>query len=408
MPVDLSIAIVSYNVQEQLAECLASVERSGRSLRQEVMVVDNASHDGSAEMVRERFPQVTLIQNAENVGFARASNQALHRSRGRHLLLLNPDSLVVGDCLPRMVEFMDTHPGCGAATSRVWLDRDQQWSVSNFEVAHPWREVLVHTRLFGRAVTPRRILERNWRRRWEVWQATEPCEVECIQGNFFLVNRAALGQVGGLDEQFFLYYEDADWSRRIRAAGWKLYYHPLVGVVHHISQSSKGLWDVLGAVGQQSQRYYLRKHFGWGGAAFVRCLVAADFHLCRLLQRLGILDGERSRPIRPGATLDLVNCPARLSWPSVPGATRYLFEVAIDELFLGTAARFVTSPEIELPRDELRKPGFRRGYWRVVPFDGSEALTPWVSSRRSARGYAPSGEISAVPRPPERGQGGVG
>ncbi len=375
---DLSVAIVSYNVRELLAECLASVEESGRPLRQEIIVVDNASQDGSAEMVRERFPHVTLIRNSQNLGFARATNQALPRSQGRHLLLLNPDSIVVGDCLPRMVDFMDSHPECGAATCRVWLDRRREWSLSNFEIADPTREILLFTRLVGRVLTRRSLLERTWRRRWEVWQAREPCEVECIQGNFFLVSRTVFAQVGGLDERFFLYYEDADWSRRIRQAGWKLYYNPGAGVVHHHGQSSKGVRDLLDAVLLQSQRHYLTKQFGWLRAAAVRFLLAVDSYLSRLLQLVGSISADLSGPISPGAFLDLRDCPVSLSWPAAPGATRYLFEVSVNPLFQGTAARFVTGAEIELPLDEFRKPGFPRIYWRAVPFRGEEPMAPWV------------------------------
>jgi GT2 family glycosyltransferase len=378
--VDLSVAIVSYNVREFLAECLSSVEASGHPLRMEVIVVDNASHDGSAEMVCERFPQVTLIRNSENLGFARATNQALHRSRGRYLLLLNPDSIVVGDSLPRMVDFMGAHPECGAATCRTWLDRDREWSVSNFEMADPWREILLFTRLVGRAVTPRNRLERHWRRRWEVWRAREPCEVECIKGNFFLVSRTVFTQVGGLDERFFLYYEDDDWSRRIRQAGWKLYYHPGVGVVHHISQSSKGIRDLLRVFGVQSQRHYLTKQFGWLRAAAVRFLQALDSYLIRLLQIVGSISENWPGPISPGACLDLRNCPVNLSWPASPGATRYLFEVSMNPLFhQETAARFVTDAKIELPVDELRKPGVARIYWRAVPFCRDQPMAPWVT-----------------------------
>lgn len=373
---DLSVAIVSYNVREQLAECLSSVEESGRPLQQEVIVVDNASQDASAEMVQERFPRVALLRNSQNLGFVRGANQALRRSRGRHVLLLNPDSVVVGDCLPRMVEFMDSHPECGAATCRVWLDRGREWSLSNFEMVGPTREILLFTRFIGRALTPWSFLERNWRRRWDVWQAQGPREVECIQGNFFLVRRTALTQVGELDEHFFMYYEDADWSRRIRQGGWKLYFHPGVGVIHHTAQSSKGVRDSLGVVLLQSQRHYLTKQFGWVWAALVRLLLAADRYPSRLLQRLGGIGEDLPGPIRPGAILDLTNCPARLSWPSSPGATRYLFEVSVDRLFLGTAGRFVPDAEIELPLDELRKPGFPRGYWRAVPFCGDEPMAP--------------------------------
>lgn len=383
---DLSIAIVSYNVRDLLAECLSSVEESGRPLRQEVIVVDNASGDGSAEMIQDRFPHVQLIRNPQNLGFARACNQALRVSQGRYLLLLNPDTVVVGDCLPRMVEYMEDHPACGAATCRVWLDRNREWSLSNFEVPTLWREVLVYTHCLGRAVTPWRVLEREWRRRWEVWLAEAPSEIECIQGNFFLVRRRVFEQIGGLDERFFLYYEDVDWSRRIRHAGWKLFFYPGAGVIHHTSQSSKGVRDGLAGTLRDSQRHYLRKHFGWLRTRSVLYLLALDGYLSRLLRRVwGVRGDAPGTTYGPGAALDLTDGSPQLSWPRVPGATRYLCELSLNRVFLGTAARFVSTVDVELPRDELLKPGFPRVFWRAVPFRGDEPMPPWVRCARGAR-----------------------
>jgi len=382
MPVDLSIAIVSYNVRDQLAECLSSVEESGRPLRQEIIVVDNASHDGSAEMVRERFPQATLIRNSENVGFARACNQALRVSQGRYLLLLNPDTVVVGDCLPRMAEFIDRGPDCGAATCRVWLDREQKWVLSNFEPCGLWWQVLVYTGWIGRALTPRSILARYWKRRWGVWQSQAAGEVESIQGNFCMVRRSALADVGLLDERFFMYFEDADWSRRLLRAGWKLCLNPAAGVIHHTGQSSKGRGDVLGAAVHASLGHYLRKSFGWTGTAAFRILRVADLVVGRVLRRVRQGGGNPPGPVPPGVTFDLQRCPKCLSWPAVPGATRYLVEVSLHPLFLGGAARFVSGTEVELPQEEFRKPGFQRAYWRVVPFCGDEPMASWIQARQ--------------------------
>ena len=382
---DLSVVIVSYNVRDQLGQCLSSVEESGRALRQEIFVVDNASRDASTEMVRERFPHVRLISNRHNLGFARAVNQALRVSQGRYVLLLNPDTIVLDQCLPRMVEFMDQRPECGAATCRMWLDEKREWSVSNFLTTHPWREVLLSTRVVGRALTSRSVLEQHWRQCWQLWQTQEPCRVEGIMGAFFLVRRMVLEQVGELDERFFMYYEDADWSRRIRQAGWDLFLHPGVGLVHHSGQSSRGLRDFLGAVGRQSQRHYLRKHFGWLRAVLVRSLIVLDASLCRLLQAAGLLQGGAPGPIRPGAVLDLRDAPPCLSWTGAPEATRYLVEVGIEPLFFGGVARFVPAPEALLPVADFAKPGFQRVYWRAIPFRGDEPLTRGVCGDSGAR-----------------------
>lgn len=373
--VDLSVAVVSYNVRDLLAECLASVEVGGRTLHQEVIVVDNASQDGSATMVRQRFTRATVIENVRNLGFAAATNQALRRSQGRYVLLLNPDSVVTADCLPELVDFMDARPECGAVTCRVWLDGERQWLISNFEAADLLRELVMGNRVVGRLIAGPRRLQPVWRRRWAVWQAPAPCEVDYIQGNFLLVRRSALAQVGELDERFFMYYEDADWSRRLRSAGWKLYFHPGVGVVHHTGQSSRSDPGRLTGALETSQAHYLRKHF----TRFSRHLVRLAFYTDRVLARLG---GRRQRHRVWGAspgmggTVDLESGPADLSWTRVSGATRYLVEVSLNPYFLGVAARWVAEPRLELPLHELRKPGFPFVYWRTIAFDDRDAVLP--------------------------------
>jgi GT2 family glycosyltransferase len=359
--VDLSIVIVSYNVRELLAECLASVEVSGRGLRQEVIVVDNASRDGSAAVVRDRFGWATVVENRQNAGFARATNQGIRCSRARYILLLNPDSVVLPDCLPDIVTFMDRRSDCGGLTCKVWLDRRRQWLVSNFESADPQREILTGTRLLGHVLAGNRRLESIWHRRWNVWQAQEPCQIDYIQGNFMLVRRSAVEHVGELDERFFMYFEDGDWSRRFRKAGWNFYFYPQADVVHHISQSTKQEGERLGKMYLDSRKYYLRKHFGWFSDSLVRLMLKSDPYLWRLLGR------TQQPPSRMGGLIDFKNAPATLSWTPVAGAASYVLELSPNPFFLGTVATWTAGPSAHLPLQELRNTIFSSAYWRAVP-----------------------------------------
>ncbi len=262
--VDLSIVTVSYNVRELLARCLESVVSSQYSvisnqfsvssiqssaqslntehclLNTEVFVVDNASRDGSAAMVREKFPSVSLIENTENRGFAAANNQAFTQSRGRYVIMLNPDTVVRGGALETLVEFMDAHPRAGACGGKL-LNADGTLQQSAF--AFPtlaqifldffplnWR--LTNSRLNGRY--PRAWYERG-----------EPFQVDHPLGADLLVRRQVVEQVGWLDEQFFIYCEEIDWCMRIKRAGWQIWCVPQAEIVHHEAQSTRQFRDAM-------------------------------------------------------------------------------------------------------------------------------------------------------------------
>lgn len=240
--VDLSIVIVSYNVRELLEQCLDSV--TGRTpqvarletcdLRLETFVVDNASSDGSAAMVREHFPSVRLIENVENRGFAAANNQAFAATRGRYVLMLNPDTIVRAGALETLVRFMDVHPHAGACGGKlVYADGTLQHSAFAFPTLAQilidffplhWR--LIESRINGR-------YPRAWYARGEPFQIDHPL------GADLLVRRTAAEQVGWLDERFFMYCEEIDWCIRIKRAGWQIWCVPQAEIVHHEAQSTR-------------------------------------------------------------------------------------------------------------------------------------------------------------------------
>jgi len=244
---DLAIVVVSYNTRDLLATCLGSVAASlaGSDLRAQVIVVDNASADDSAAMVRERFPQAYLIANEDNVGFAAANNQALRwlgfgdgtyaPSPGelpRHVLLLNPDTEVRGPALATLVRFLDMHPRAGAAGARlVYPDGRPQHSAFGFPgIAQtfieffPLNHRLVNSRLNGRY--PAR------------WYEDGPFPVGHPLGACLMVRREAVEQVGLLDDRFYMYCEEIDWCMRIKRSGWGVYCVPQAEVVHHEARST--------------------------------------------------------------------------------------------------------------------------------------------------------------------------
>ena len=231
---DLSIVIVNWNTRDMLRSCLASIPMSG-DLQTEVIVIDNASGDGSSLMVTEEFPEVRLIQNSANLGFATATNQGLRVARGRHLLLLNSDTLVLGNVLAESVRYMDAHPDVGMMGCKV-LNEDgtTQMTCSLFP---SFLNLLLQTLGLNRLARPR------WLRRYQMldWARDDEREVEVISGCYLVARRTAVAQIGLLDESFFLYGEETDWCRRCAEAGWRLVFTPIGEIVHFGSGSSRQL-----------------------------------------------------------------------------------------------------------------------------------------------------------------------
>ena len=262
--ITVSIVIVNWNTREMLGDCLASVCQTAGHLEMEVLVVDNGSTDGSAEMVRASFPQVHLIENADNVGFAQANNQAVRESNGRYVVLLNSDTEVHPGALERLVQFMDLDPEAGGCGPRL-LNADGSLQASCHPMLTPGRE-------FWRLV----FLERLWRRatypqhRWDV---EAPRQVEVIKGACLLLRRKALEQVGPLDEQYFMYTEEMDLCYRLAQAGWELWWVPQAVVTHHGEASSKQVREAMYVQLYRSKVQFYRKTGGEHRAAYFKRLV---------------------------------------------------------------------------------------------------------------------------------------
>ena len=269
---DLSVSIVSYNTRGLLERCLSSVFRETRGLEFEVFVTDNASSDGSAEMVRSKFPQVRLTANPENRYFGRAHNQALTRAQGRYAVILNPDLELRGNALKTLVDFMDANPKAGAAGPRILnADGTPQGSGDRLPtfVYGLFEALLLNTLWPSNPV-------RSSRRRPE-WKRDTRESVESLGGACLMVRRALFETVGLLDEEFLLYWEEVDWCRRIVEAGSEVWFVPEAEVVHSGGASTSLLGkDRRDRIFLQSMLYYYRKH-GYG--TFVLSLIVRAFTL---------------------------------------------------------------------------------------------------------------------------------
>lgn len=232
--IDLSIVIVNWNTAQVTCDCLESIYATASGFAFETILVDNASSDGSVAMVRERFPQVEVIANRENRGFAAANNQGMAIARGRYVLLLNNDTVVRGDALGATLRFADSRPEAGIIGCRL-LNPDGSLQRSCFQC--PSISNLLISAFYLNKLFPRSAVFGKERMTW--WAQDQVREVEAVMGAFMFVRKAALDAVGGMDEDFFMYGEETDWCRRFAAAGWKVLYTPAAEVTHLGGQSSK-------------------------------------------------------------------------------------------------------------------------------------------------------------------------
>jgi len=243
---ELSIIIVNHNAGKRLADCLASVEREAEGKDWEVLVVDNASSDGSHDAAAQRAQAVKLIRNSENVGFAKANNQGLRMSSGRFVLFLNPDTVVFPGALGRLLEELRREPGTGAVAPALLCGKD------NFQVS------------FGEEVTFFRELARKsilnaWRRR-RLRRLKGKRRTAWVSGACLMTSREVLENVGGFDEKFFLYFEDIDLCYRIRRRGFSVVFLPEAVVFHAGGVSASGAAYPSRLEYRKSQVYFYKKH----------------------------------------------------------------------------------------------------------------------------------------------------
>ncbi|OGO25492.1 MAG: hypothetical protein A2W33_05655 [Chloroflexi bacterium RBG_16_52_11] len=269
----LSIIIVSWNTRELTRQCLESIFSSPEAFECEVFVVDNASTDGSSQMVRENFPHAQVLGNAQNAGFAAANNQAIGLSTGRYVLLLNSDTVVKPGALDRLVEFMDAHPQAGAAGARLLNpDGSQQYSCSPAPTLA--REVRRMFHLPG--------VRSDGYYEMKDWDSQRPVKVDVLLGACLLLRRLALEQVGLMDEGYFMYSEEVDLCHRIQVAGWQLYWMPRATVVHFGGQSTRQASEEMFLHLYESKLRYFRKYHGRATVVLYK-LVLTGASLLRML-----------------------------------------------------------------------------------------------------------------------------
>lgn len=254
--IDLSIIIVNYNVKDLLRRCLSSIFGFQKDVNFEVMVIDNNSEDQSTKMVSEKFPQVKLLENKRNLGFSAACNQGIRKSRGRYILLLNPDTEFVSGGITEMIKFMDSHTRVGICGPQMIDSQGKiHFSCRSFPsyltAVSSGQSIL--NRLFPRNPLSRKYLLKDQ-------DQSQKREVDWVSGSCLLTKREVFEKIGPLDELFFMYVEDVDFCYRAKNAGFWVHYFPEVAVIHHIGKSTKKRKLLMQTEHHRSMYHFFRKH----------------------------------------------------------------------------------------------------------------------------------------------------
>lgn len=253
----LSVIVVNHNAAAFLNRCLKSIACALAGIDHEVCIVDNASSDESASLIRKQFPQVQWLSNERNLGFAAALNRGLQNTRGRYILWLNPDAELLDDRITDLLRYLENNAGVGILGPQlVDPDGKRQLSCRSFP---SYRTAFFHrysllSRLFPRNRYALQYLHSDW-------DGEAVREVDWVSGACLLHRREVSSQLGGLDERFFMYCEDVDFCLRAKQKGWSACYHPAARVLHHIGGSTRQIRRKMTLERHRSMWRYYQKHF---------------------------------------------------------------------------------------------------------------------------------------------------
>jgi GT2 family glycosyltransferase len=285
--IDLSIIIVSWNVRDLLQACLTAIETGKGDLSLETIVVDSGSADGSPEMVREQFPQVKLIARQDNVGFPLGNNIGLAEANGRFLLLLNPDTEIVGDALTTMTAYLDADPDAGVVGGQL-LNPDG--TVQSSRRRFPTVATAFFESTWLQPFAPKSILRQYYA---EDLADEETADVDWVKGACLMTRKTVLNEVGPLDAEYFMYSEELDWCKRIKTAGWRVVYLPEAKIIHYEGKSSEQAVTARHINFQRAKLRYFRKYHGKMVTVVLRAFLLLNYLWQLALEALKGLVGHK-------------------------------------------------------------------------------------------------------------------
>jgi GT2 family glycosyltransferase len=272
---DISVVIVGWNARHYLELCLQSIADAPPHRNMEIIVVDNASNDGSSEMIKAKFPEVKLIRSEENLGFARGNNLGIRQCQGRYVALVNPDVIVFPGCLDALADFLDKNPKVGDVGPRV-LNPDMSMQSTCRRSPTLWNNFCSATGLATKFKNSRFFAGEHM----FYFPHDRTLAVDVLVGCFSMIRRETFDEVGLLDENLFMYGDDVDWCRRAWKAGWQVVFFPGARAIHDRGKITAP-YPVRFAVAQQkSVLYYWRKHHGFWGEFGIRSIIFSH-HVAR-------------------------------------------------------------------------------------------------------------------------------
>ncbi len=367
---DLSVVIVNYHSAAHALGAVASLleqtffVENDQPGKLEIVIVDNTPFDEEGKLLAQLPSQVKLLRNETNLGYGAAANRGFQESRGRYLCVLNPDVRVLPGALNAMVKHLLLYPEVGAVTPRFWWHEERQFMMPPND--DPTLPFLALTRL-GPVIPGLGSLHGRWwlRRAVAYWRNCQPLSIAALCGACILTRRSSLEKVGGFDPGYFLYYEDADWSRRFRAAGYRLAYVPDAEVIHYYNQTPKS--DPHRSASVSEARFYAR-HYGRRG----RVALA-------IAERLAALCARHRAPAPPRGMISLgqPEKPPLLRIDGCQAKGGFLIEVSHSWTFVPATGAFLDGPECEIPTsiwDRLQPGAY---YARVVELATLRPLRSW-------------------------------
>ncbi len=252
----LSIIIVSYNTKKILKECLSRVKMHGADVDVEIIVVDNASSDGSPDMLREEFPEVVLIESEKNLGFAGGNNLGIEKASGRYVLLLNSDAYILPGVLASTIAFMEGTSDCGILGVKL-TGEDGEMQPCARMLPNPWQKFLVISGIAAKFPESKLLGGPDYP--W--WAHDTPREVGWVPGAYFLIRREVIDTIGGMDDRYFLYFEETDYCLQAARKGWRVMFFPKASVIHLGGESSKTTNQAMSTKGKQLIRFQLQSEF---------------------------------------------------------------------------------------------------------------------------------------------------
>ncbi len=273
--IDISLIIVNWNVKDLLQACLQSILKACQTapdLTIEIIVVDSASSDGSPQMVQDEFPQVQLIVSNNNLGYAKGNNVGIDAAHGRYLFILNPDTVLQPDILKQLFHYMEKNPTTGVVGPKLlWPDGTLQSSRRRFPTIG---SLFWESTLLGQWFPQNRHIQRY---RMADHPPTKTQQVDWLVGAALFIRRETWQQVGPIEQNFFMYFEETDWCYRCVTTGWEVHYLPEAQITHYEGKSSEQIVAARTIRFQRSKLYYTRKHFGSGWAATLRVFLWLTF-----------------------------------------------------------------------------------------------------------------------------------